>query len=136
MPRSRLERLDSEAPAPSAPLTGRLGVPACAGGEIGIYDATNSTRERRAAVQARAAAAAERAGHSVSVVFIESVCDEEALLEANMVAKVRASPDFKDLSEAAALADLRDSWLITPPSALQRGGLPWPPERATVRRPR
>eukprot|EP00908_Phaeocystis_cordata_P013140 Transcript_24172.p1 GENE.Transcript_24172~~Transcript_24172.p1 ORF type:complete len:504 (+),score=199.17 Transcript_24172:118-1629(+) len=79
-----------------------------AGGEIGIYDATNSTRERRAAVQARAAAAAERAGHSVSVVFIESVCDEEALLEANMVAKVRASPDFKDLSEAAALADLRE----------------------------
>ena len=63
-----------------------------AGGEVGIYDATNSTFARRGEVLARAAAAAERAGHSVNVVFIESICDETALLEANMLAKVRASP--------------------------------------------
>merc|ERR1740139_1155566 len=78
------------------------------GGEVGIYDATNSTLARRGEVLARAAAAAERAGHSVNVVFIESICDETALLEANMHAKVRASPDFKSLSEEAALADLRE----------------------------
>ena len=56
------------------------------GGEVGIYDATNSTVARRSEVQARASAAAERAGHSVNVVFIESICDETALLEANMCA--------------------------------------------------
>ena len=79
-----------------------------AGGEIGIYDATNSTKVRRHAVLARAAAASERTGESVSVVFIESICNEGALLEANMLAKVRASPDFAELSEDAALADLRE----------------------------
>ena len=79
-----------------------------AGGEVGIYDATNSTLARRAEVLARAAAASERAGHSVNVVFIESICDEAALLEANMLAKVRASPDFRSLSEEEALADLRE----------------------------
>ena len=57
------------------------------GGEVGIYDATNSTLARRGEVLARAAAAAERAGHSVNVVFIESICDETALLEANMCAR-------------------------------------------------
>ena len=79
-----------------------------AGGEVGIYDATNPTLARRAEVLARAAAASERAGHSVNVVFIESICDEAALLEANMLAKVRASPDFRNLSEEEALADLRE----------------------------
>ena len=79
-----------------------------AGGEVGIYDATNSTFARRGEVLARAAAAAQRAGHSVNVVFIESICDETALLEANMLAKVRASPDFKSLSEEEALSDLRE----------------------------
>ena len=78
------------------------------GGDVGILDATNSTRDRRAAVVARAAAESARTGESVAVVFIESVCDEAALLEANMLAKVRASPDFKGLSEADALADLKE----------------------------
>ena len=77
-------------------------------GDVGILDATNSTRDRRAAVVARAAAESARTGESVAVVFIESVCDEAALLEANMLAKVRASPDFKGLSEADALADLKE----------------------------
>ena len=70
-------------------------------GEIGIFDATNSTCTRRQAVVERAGAAGAR------VVFIESICDEQALLDANMLAKVRASPDFKGLSEASALDDLR-----------------------------
>ena len=55
-----------------------------AGGEVGIYDATNSTFGRRAEVLARAAAASERAGHSVNVVFIESICDEAALLDLHL----------------------------------------------------
>eukprot|EP00966_Prymnesium_polylepis_P168384 3893188-Prymnesium_polylepis.1 len=77
------------------------------GGEIAIFDATNSDRRRRREVVRRAESAAERMCVSVSVVFIESVCDEAAVLEANMLAKVRASPDFHHLSEAAALADLK-----------------------------
>ena len=70
-------------------------------GEVGIFDATNSTRTRRQAVVERCTQAGAR------VVFIESICDEQALLDANMLAKVRASPDFKGLSEDSALDDLR-----------------------------
>jgi len=73
-------------------------------GEVALFDATNSKRSRRAAVVARAK---ETLGERVSVVFIESLCDDEAVLEANLVAKVRASPDFSGLDEADALADLR-----------------------------
>ena len=76
------------------------------GDDVGILDATNSTRAARR--WWRAAAESARTGESVAVVFIESVCDEAALLEANMLAKVRASPDFKGLSEADALADLKE----------------------------
>ena len=41
------------------------------------------------------------------MVFIESICDDEAVLEANMLVKVRASPDFRGMQEGAALADLK-----------------------------
>jgi len=58
------------------------------GGEIGIFDATNSSRERRRAVLERAALASTATGQSVSVVFIESICEDRAVLEANMLAKV------------------------------------------------
>ena len=77
------------------------------GGEVAIFDATNSNRARRSEVVQRAAHAAERLGESVNVVFIESVCDEPAVLEANMLTKVRSSPDFNHLSEADAMADLK-----------------------------
>ena len=53
------------------------------GGEIGIFDATNSTRLRRNAVVQRAAEAGERYGTTVAVVFIESICEDRAVLEAN-----------------------------------------------------
>ena len=58
------------------------------GGEIGIFDATNSTRLRRNAVVQRAAEAGERYGTTVAVVFIESICEDRAVLEANMLTKV------------------------------------------------
>jgi hypothetical protein len=77
------------------------------GGEIGILDATNSTRSRRAALVERAKEYSAATGQSVSVVFIESLCDEADVLEANMLTKISASPDFAGLSESAAVADLK-----------------------------
>uniref|UniRef100_A0A7S4B7U1 6-phosphofructo-2-kinase domain-containing protein n=1 Tax=Chrysotila carterae TaxID=13221 RepID=A0A7S4B7U1_CHRCT len=76
-------------------------------GGIAIFDATNSNAKRRAAVVQRAEEASRKGGPQVSVVFIESVCDDANVLEANMLAKVRASPDFSSLDEEAALDDLR-----------------------------
>ena len=98
------------------------------GGEIGIFDATNSNPQRRALLVSRAAewkgwrsgdaspaaggAGAGVAGgggarFGVSIVFIESICTDKSILEANMLSKVRASPDFAGLSEEEALSDLR-----------------------------
>lgn len=70
------------------------------GGEIAIFDATNSTRARRARIAAEVPA-------GVEVVFVESVCNDCDVIEANMKVKVAASPDFRGMSEADALADLR-----------------------------
>lgn len=56
---------------------------------------------------ARANEVAEAIGETISVVFIESICEDNDVLEANMLAKVRASPDFTGMDEAAALADLK-----------------------------
>mmetsp|Transcript_60499 Transcript_60499/g.100429 ORF Transcript_60499/g.100429 Transcript_60499/m.100429 type:complete len:463 (+) Transcript_60499:71-1459(+) len=77
------------------------------GGDIAIFDATNSTLKRRRAVIERVEAES-RNGHEVRIVFIESICDDASILEANMLAKVRASPDFATLTEAEALADLTE----------------------------
>ncbi len=70
------------------------------GGEVGIYDATNSTRERRDMVWARCR---ER---GVQVVFIESICDE-SVVEANIRETKLRSPDYVDDDPDAAVADFR-----------------------------
>lgn len=70
------------------------------GGEIAIFDATNSTKERRSGI-------AERVPLNVTIVFLESVCDDRDVIEANMRIKVAASPDFRGLDPETALEDLR-----------------------------
>lgn len=71
------------------------------GGEIGIYDATDSTRERRKMVRERCEAA------GMQVVFLESVCNDMAIVEANILATKARSPDYAGMEEAEAVADFR-----------------------------
>ena len=71
------------------------------GGEIGIYDATDSTRERRALVRARC----ESAG--LQVVFIESICENEAIIEANIRDTKARSPDYVGMGAEEAASDFR-----------------------------
>ena len=71
------------------------------GGEVGIYDATNTTRERRALVADRMRA------HGLRVVFVESVCDDEALVEANIRQTKLRMPDYAEMGADAAVADFR-----------------------------
>ena len=73
------------------------------GGSIGILDATNSTRSRRKAIIDRIR---EVAGKELGVIFLESECHDEKLLEANMRLKLQG-PDYKDTDPEAALADFR-----------------------------
>ncbi|WP_438017588.1 6-phosphofructo-2-kinase/fructose-2,6-bisphosphatase [Sorangium sp. So ce315] len=71
------------------------------GGEVAIYDATNSTRARRNLVTERCAA------HGFPVVFIESICNEESIIETNVRETKLRSPDYQGVDPEAALRDFR-----------------------------
>jgi 6-phosphofructo-2-kinase/fructose-2,6-biphosphatase 2 len=69
-------------------------------GQIAIFDATNSVKSRRRLVKNKC----ESAG--VRLLFIESVCDDPAVLESNMKTKIAKSPDYLHMEFEAALKDL------------------------------
>jgi broad specificity phosphatase PhoE/predicted kinase len=68
-------------------------------GQIGIYDATNSTRTRRAMIRERCEAAGLR------VAFIETVCDDAAVIERNVRETKLHSPDYVGLAPEDAVKD-------------------------------
>jgi broad specificity phosphatase PhoE/predicted kinase len=70
-------------------------------GQVAIYDATNTTRARRAMVRARC----ERAGFQV--LFIEIRCDDPHVIEANIRSTKLSSPDYRDTDPDEAVADFR-----------------------------
>ncbi|KAJ9641895.1 6-phosphofructo-2-kinase [Coniosporium tulheliwenetii] len=74
-----------------------------AGGSVGILDATNSTLERRKLIMRHIR---ERAGNELNVLFVESLCQDENLLESNMRLKL-SGPDYKDKDPIAALEDFK-----------------------------
>jgi 6-phosphofructo-2-kinase len=74
------------------------------GGSVGILDATNSTRERRKMIMDHIR---KRAGSELGVLFLESRCIDQHLLESNMRLKL-SGPDYKDRDDpTAALADFK-----------------------------
>lgn len=73
------------------------------GGSVGILDATNSTLERRKTIMSHIR---ERAGTELNVLFLESVCVDDNLLESNMRLKL-SGPDYKDKDPVEALADFK-----------------------------
>lgn len=73
------------------------------GGSVGILDATNSTMERRKAIVDHIRA---RAGSELGILFLESSCVDEELLEANMRLKL-SGPDYKDQDPTKALEDFK-----------------------------
>ncbi|KAI1825076.1 6-phosphofructo-2-kinase [Xylaria intraflava] len=75
----------------------------CGGGSIGILDATNSTIERRQHVFDHIKAREPKLG----ILFIESVCKNPKLLEANMRLKL-SGPDYKDKDPVKSLADFKE----------------------------
>ncbi|KAI0229269.1 Fructose-2,6-bisphosphatase [Massospora cicadina] len=62
-------------------------------GEVAIYDATNSTSERRRFILDHCAA------KDVQVLFIESICDNEELILQNIMAVKTSSPDYSSVEE-------------------------------------
>lgn len=72
-------------------------------GSIGIFDATNSTLERRKMIMRRIR---ERAGPDLNVLFLESRCEDKDLLEGNMRLKLNG-PDYKGMDPDVALEDFK-----------------------------
>lgn len=73
---------------------------------IGIFDATNSTKERRDWVLKECTRGIKRSGKPTGVVFVESICDDKDLLHENFMTKVNNSPDYKGIDVKVAMADL------------------------------
>ncbi len=70
-------------------------------GNVAIYDATNTTRDRRARI-------VERCGRDdYRVIFIESICDDPTLIDHNVRETKLGSPDYVDRDVDEAVADFR-----------------------------
>ncbi|KAI9742474.1 MAG: hypothetical protein M1818_004008 [Claussenomyces sp. TS43310] len=71
-------------------------------GSVGILDATNSTIERRQLLFNRIKDREPKLG----ILFIESICEDKDLLEANMRLKL-SGPDYKDKDPVKSLEDFK-----------------------------
>ncbi|CAI7931839.1 unnamed protein product, partial [Closterium sp. NIES-54] len=71
------------------------------GGQVGVFDATNSTRARRNMLL-------ELAEHKCKVIFLECICDDASVIDRNAREKIKASPDYTSMADAeTALNDFR-----------------------------
>ncbi|KAL9243896.1 hypothetical protein vseg_017733 [Gypsophila vaccaria] len=59
------------------------------GGQVGIFDATNSTRERRNMLM-------KLAEGKCKIIFLETLCNDESIIERNIRLKVQQSPDYAE----------------------------------------
>ncbi|KAM4747131.1 6-phosphofructo-2-kinase/fructose-2,6-bisphosphatase 3 isoform 2-T2 [Rhinophrynus dorsalis] len=69
------------------------------GGQIAVFDATNTTRERRSMVVDFAKK------NDFKVFFIESVCDDPSVVASNVLEVKLSSPDYKGCTSKEALED-------------------------------
>ncbi|NRA31827.1 MAG: histidine phosphatase family protein [Polyangiaceae bacterium] len=70
-------------------------------GDVAILDATNSSRERRQFVQARFDS------EGIQVLFVEVLCDDSEMIEANIRQTKLASPDYAGIDADEAVRDFR-----------------------------
>ncbi|KAL5218880.1 hypothetical protein ABZP36_019564 [Zizania latifolia] len=62
------------------------------GGQVGIFDATNSTRSRRNMLM-------KMAEGKCKIIFLETICNDQHVLERNMRLKVQQSPDYAEQTD-------------------------------------
>jgi broad specificity phosphatase PhoE/predicted kinase len=69
------------------------------GGEVGIYDATNTERSRRDVIRQRCASA------GVNVLFVETICDDQSIIDATVRNNKLGLPDYAGIDADAAFRD-------------------------------
>ncbi|KAH7420645.1 hypothetical protein KP509_13G015600 [Ceratopteris richardii] len=62
------------------------------GGQVGIFDATNTTRQRRNMLL-------KMAEGKCKVIFLETICNDRAVVNKNIALKIQQSPDYADESD-------------------------------------
>jgi 6-phosphofructo-2-kinase/fructose-2,6-biphosphatase 2/6-phosphofructo-2-kinase/fructose-2,6-biphosphatase 4 len=73
------------------------------GGDVAIYDGTNTSRERRK----MAKEVMKEKLESHSLMWIESICNDEKIIETNIRMTKLSSPDYKDVDPEIATMDFR-----------------------------
>lgn len=71
------------------------------GGLVGIYDATNSTMKRRKIVKDRLEAV------GVRVLYLESLCTDQSIIDKNIIETKLRSPDYRDRDPEEAANDFK-----------------------------
>ncbi|CAH8391644.1 unnamed protein product [Eruca vesicaria subsp. sativa] len=72
------------------------------GGQVGIFDATNSTRVRRNMLM-------KMAEGKCKIIFLETLCNDERIIERNIRLKIQQSPDYEEVTDfEAGVKDFRD----------------------------
>jgi broad specificity phosphatase PhoE/predicted kinase len=71
------------------------------GGEVGIYDATNTERSRRDVIRQRCTEV------GVRVLFVESLCDDDSIIDANVRRNKLSLPDYAGMQPEVAFEDFR-----------------------------
>ena len=71
------------------------------GGEVGIYDATNAERQRRDTIREACSNA------NIHVLFVEIICDDPAIIEANVRRNKLGLADYAGMSEEEAFRDFQ-----------------------------
>ncbi len=74
--------------------------------DIAVFDATNTTRERRHWLASALVDKEKALGGAIrfQLVFIESICTDETIIRANVRETKLKSPDYKDMPEAEAVS--------------------------------
>ncbi|KAG6552608.1 hypothetical protein Mapa_005808 [Marchantia paleacea] len=71
------------------------------GGQVGVFDATNSTNERRNLL-------IKLAEGKCKVIFLETICNDRSVIDHNIRLKIQQSPDYSDVSDyEVALQDFK-----------------------------
>lgn len=70
-------------------------------GSVGIFDATNSTKQRRLKILKKIK---QRSANELKVLFLESICSDPSLIESNIRLKL-SGPDYREIDSEVALRD-------------------------------
>ena len=70
------------------------------GGEVAVLDATNTTRQRRKLLVEHV-----KNQHKFKIFFVESICDDPTIIEANILEVKVCSPDYEGVDKNSAVQD-------------------------------